>query len=287
MIKERVRALRQTLPFKNLPRKMVANMVLYVTKLLNFFPVKNGLSNTLSPKAIMTGEQINYTHYNLPYGSYCQVHEDTNPRNSLAARTLGAISLGSSGNLQGAQRFLSLKTGEVIIRYSWTELPMLDKVIERVNHFGRDQPEQIIFTDRHGHTIGDLDPAIAGVHDDDDNDNNNEDNNGANPSGVNDDELPGVDPGVDNEDQPLIDIFENDADFAPPDNAQIDEPNIVQQAEPQLIVEQPNVAAMPVEGEMRNHRMMGYDDLLEYVVNNSDTFQQCKAAGTRSMLPRR
>ena len=68
VIKERVRALHHTLPFKTIPRKMVANMVLYVTKLLNFFPVKNGISDTLSPKAILSGEQINYKHYKLPFG---------------------------------------------------------------------------------------------------------------------------------------------------------------------------------------------------------------------------
>ena len=42
----------------------------------------------------MSGEQINFKHYKLPFGSYCQVHEETNPRNSLAPRTQGAISLG-------------------------------------------------------------------------------------------------------------------------------------------------------------------------------------------------
>ena len=108
---------------------MVANMVLYVTKLLNFFPVKNGLSDTLSPKAIVTGEQLNYKHYKLPFGSYCQVHKETNPRSNMTAPTLGAISLGASGNLQGAQRFLSLKTGEVIICYSYMEVPMPEEVI--------------------------------------------------------------------------------------------------------------------------------------------------------------
>jgi len=159
VIKERVRALHHTLPFKRLPRKMTAHMVLYVTKLLNFFPVKNGLSNTLSPKAIMSGEQITFKHYKLPFGSYCQLHEETNPRNSLALRTQGAISLGSSGNMQGAQRFLSLnKTGEIIVRYSWTEVPMPDEVIKRVNHLGHDQPEQILFTDHHGNAIGNHDP---------------------------------------------------------------------------------------------------------------------------------
>jgi hypothetical protein len=90
-------------------------MVLYVTKLLNFFPVKNGISETLSPKAILSREQINYRHYKVPFGSYCQVHEETAPHNSLAACTQGAISLGSNGNLQGAQQFLNLKTGDVMV----------------------------------------------------------------------------------------------------------------------------------------------------------------------------
>ena len=129
VIKERVHALHHTLPFKTLPRKMVANMVLYVTKLLNFFPVKNGFSNTLSPKAIITSEQLNYKHYKLPFGSYCQVHEEMTPHSNMTARMLGAISLGASGNLQVAQRFLSLKTGEVVVCYSYTEVPMPDEVI--------------------------------------------------------------------------------------------------------------------------------------------------------------
>ena len=97
----------------------------------------------LSPKAIMSGEQINYKHYKLPFGSYCQVHKDTAPRNSLAANTQGAISLGSSRNLQGAIRFLNLKTGDVIIQYLYTEVPMPDEVIERVNYLGQDQPNYL------------------------------------------------------------------------------------------------------------------------------------------------
>ncbi|MFN9908154.1 MAG: hypothetical protein ACK56F_18820, partial [bacterium] len=104
-----------------------------------------------------------YKHYKLPFGSYCQVHEETNPRNNIASRTLGAISLIASGNLQGAQLFLSLKTGEVITRYAWDVIPMPTGVIDRVNALGSDQPEQLIFTNRHNQPIGDEDPEIAGV----------------------------------------------------------------------------------------------------------------------------
>ena len=118
MIKERVWSVRHSLPFKSLPRKLVANMVLFSTKLLNYFPTKGGISTTLSPKAIMSGEQINYKDYKLPFGSYCQVHEDTEPRNSLAACTQGAISLGPSGNMQHAQRFIN-RSHFPIIRNSY------------------------------------------------------------------------------------------------------------------------------------------------------------------------
>jgi hypothetical protein len=154
VIKERVRAVRHSLPFKQLPRKLVAHMVLHCTKLLNFVPTKSGISMTLSPKAIMSGEQIDYQDYNLPFGSYCQVHEDTQPRNSMAARTQGAISLEPSGNMQHAQHFLSLTTGEVITRYAWDVLPMPSAVIERVNALGHDQPELLTFTNYHGGIIG-------------------------------------------------------------------------------------------------------------------------------------
>ena len=255
VIKERVRALRHTLPFKKLPRKMTTHMVLYSTKLLNYFPVKNGVSATLSPKAIMSGEQLNFKHYKLPFGTYCQVHEDTAPRNSLAARTQGAISLGSSGNLQGAQRFLNLKTGDIITRYSWTELPMPTEVIERVNLLGHDQPEQILFTDRHGYAIGDHDPAPD--NDNNEDDHGDDDDHGDNPQipGVPEQDagLPGVDAGDDDDDQPLPDIFEPDHNDQPPPDipepeVENNEPNILQ-PEQQLIQQQPNQLAVPVVEE--------------------------------------
>ena len=191
VIKERVRSVRHSLPFKVLPKKLVANMVLFCTKLLNFFPTKGGISTTLSPKAIMSGEQINYKDYKLPFGSYCQVHEETEPRNSLAACTQGAISLGPSGNMQHAQKFLSLKTGEVITRYAWDVLPMPNGVIERVNALGDGQPELLTFTNRHGATIGDVD-EIAGVAGGENNDDDDDDDVEQLPGELDDDvDLPG------------------------------------------------------------------------------------------------
>jgi hypothetical protein len=47
----------------------------------------------------------------------------------MQARTTGAINLGVTGNIQGTHRFYSLRTGEIIVRRNWTELPIPNEVI--------------------------------------------------------------------------------------------------------------------------------------------------------------
>jgi hypothetical protein len=132
-------------------------MVFYAVKLLNYFPVKGGVSEIYSPKAIMSGEVLDFKKISLPFGSYCQVHEEKLPCNSLVGRTLGAISLGPSGNAQGSHRFFTLNMSRVITRRSWDVIPMPKSVVDWVNFIGWDQPQQAVFTDRSGNAIGDGD----------------------------------------------------------------------------------------------------------------------------------
>ena len=134
---------------------MTVHMVFNCVKLLNLFPVKGGLP--YSPKSILAGEIVKYEQYSLPFGTYCQVHENDEPRNSMVARTQGAICLGGRWNVQGGYLFLSLNTGRVITRYSYTILPMPQSVIDRINVLGADQPTGISFHDRFGRDIGDVD----------------------------------------------------------------------------------------------------------------------------------
>ena len=143
------------MPFTSLPLKMLTHLVFFAVKLLNLFPAKGGVSAHYSPKTIMSGQTTTYKQYSLPFGTYCQVHEEDEPRNSLAARTQGAISVGPSTNRQGGQLFYSLTTGRVITRRSWTVLPMPQPVINRVNEFAANQPRLLTFTDRYGNEIGD------------------------------------------------------------------------------------------------------------------------------------
>jgi hypothetical protein len=83
----------------------MTHMVFYAVKLLNYFPAKGSVSEIYGPKTIMSGEIIDFKKFSLPFGTYCQVHEEKLPQNSLADRTLGAISLGPSGNAQGGHIF--------------------------------------------------------------------------------------------------------------------------------------------------------------------------------------
>ena len=213
VVKERCRATRHSLPFQRLPKLLTIHIVFHAVKLLNFFPTKGGISETLSPKTIMSGETLDYKkHLCLPIGQYCQVHEEELPRNSLRPRTKGAISLGPSGNLQGGHKFMALNTGKKIVRRSWDAIPMPDTVIARVNILGADQPEQLVFTDRHGRLIGDDDDVdMPGVYDEKE-----------------DDEIPGVPiPGVDFADLTGVDDASPEVEMALPFADEPDAPQVV------------------------------------------------------------
>jgi hypothetical protein len=56
VVKERCRATQNSLPCERIPKLMTIHIVLNVFKLLNFFPTKGSVSDTLSHKTIMSGE---------------------------------------------------------------------------------------------------------------------------------------------------------------------------------------------------------------------------------------
>ena len=168
VIKERVRAIRHSLPFKYIPGLMLMELVYFSTMWINAFPPKGGVSPNISPRGIMIGTQFDYAkHCKLPFGSYVQAHEEPSTTNTQGARTVGAICLGPTGNLQGSYKFLNLRSGRLITRRSWTNLPMPDEVIKRVDQLGKSegQPELLTFFDRRGLVIGETTNPDAQGHD--------------------------------------------------------------------------------------------------------------------------
>jgi hypothetical protein len=95
----------------------MTHMVFYVVKLLNYFPAKGGVSEIYGPKTIRSGKIIDFKKFSLPFGTYCHVHEEKLPQNSLADRTLGAISLGPSRNAQGGHNFFTLNMSLMTLTY--------------------------------------------------------------------------------------------------------------------------------------------------------------------------
>lgn len=152
-LKEKIRSVRHSLPFERIPGIMVVRMALHVVKFINGFPRRGGLQH-YSPGEIMTERRLHKNDLALRFGTYCQIAENGEPRNSLAPRTRGAISLGTSGNLSGGQVFLTLDTAQTVVRHQWVELPMPAEVIARVNFLGKQEPSMLTFTNRRGEDIG-------------------------------------------------------------------------------------------------------------------------------------
>jgi len=99
-IKERAHAIYNMLPFPQLPTRMIIELVHYCTFWLNSFPTTTGVSDTLSPRAIVTGRNLSYeAHCKLEFGTYVQTHEPLN--NSMDTQTTGALALRPTGNEQG------------------------------------------------------------------------------------------------------------------------------------------------------------------------------------------
>jgi hypothetical protein len=180
LIKKRTRAIRSTMPFKIIPGRMIIEMMAHVVLWLNAPPPASWVSTTYSPRTIMTGTALDFTkHCQIPFGAYTEVHEDMDKTNTMDERTQPAICLGPTANFQGSYTFLSLRTGKRITRKQFTELPMPELVVKRVEAMAlrEKQNKTITFSDRSGNIINDVsdnpdDEAVkvaAGVNDDDNN----------------------------------------------------------------------------------------------------------------------
>jgi len=203
---------------------MLVQLVYHAVMWLNAFPPKGGVSPIISPRSLITGVPLDYKkHCQLAFGSYAQTHEEPEQTNSLNTRTVGAIGLGPTGNLQGSYKFLSLRSGKLITRRTWTALPMPQEVIDRINAIGmsQDQPKLLTFYDRKGELVGDL--AEPSIQTEDPSDIEPETLNA--PSTEEIDPLPDLDVDVDSLEPPELDDHYQLAD--PQDEPPLDPPTMM------------------------------------------------------------
>jgi hypothetical protein len=109
-VKERTRCTYNMTPFEHYPPRMIIEMVFLNIFWLNAFPHHLGVSQTLSPRTIVTGIGVDYNkHCRIEYGQYIQTHGKHD--NTMKARTVGALALRPTGNQQGGHYFYSLMSG--------------------------------------------------------------------------------------------------------------------------------------------------------------------------------
>ena len=111
VVKERMRAVHSALSYEKLMMLMVIELGKFVIFMINAFPPKRSVSNTYSPRTIMTGNALDFKkHCRCPFGAYVQVHDDRYITNTMVERTQGAIFLGPTVNIQGSYACMSLRT---------------------------------------------------------------------------------------------------------------------------------------------------------------------------------
>jgi hypothetical protein len=93
-VKEHVGGILTTLPFKLIPSVIIVHSVVFSVMWINFFPPKSGVSQHLSPQAIVTGLCADADkHCRIPFGAYAQVRVEPAPSNdAMTSRTVGGIS---------------------------------------------------------------------------------------------------------------------------------------------------------------------------------------------------
>ena len=163
-IKERIRAAYHRLPYKAIPRVMIRHLAMVCTTKLNFFPAKGGVSQYYSPRMIINQTNLDYNkHCVVPFGTYVHANHKTTPTNTNAPRTLDAIYLRPTDNIQGGHELMDLNSGRVITRRKVTEIPVTELVIKAVEQMAYNEGfKSLKFKNRRGVIFHDTD-WIAGV----------------------------------------------------------------------------------------------------------------------------
>jgi hypothetical protein len=114
-IQERIHTAFNSFPFQRMPRRLIIEMAKSTVFWRKVVSADDGISDELSPQAIVTGNTVDYDrqcHYE--FGEYVQTHEEH--EYSMGSRTVGALALRPTGNVQGGCYFFSLSTRKVINR---------------------------------------------------------------------------------------------------------------------------------------------------------------------------
>ena len=111
---------------------------------LNAFPVKNGVSQLLSPQSIMVQNKlICKKHCRVKFGDYAEVHDEPYPRKAISPRTHPEIAAGTTGYSNYTVKFFCLITGRILKRRNFTRYPMIDIISKKTNAWGKKKKREV------------------------------------------------------------------------------------------------------------------------------------------------
>jgi len=140
VIKERMRTILFSLPFL-LPNSLLPYLVTFVTRTINMITTTNS-ENNVAPFENFMARKINYNiDLRIFFGMYCQVLT-AEINNSMQQRTTGAIALTQTNSGNGTAIFYDLNTKKIIHRDKWSELPMPQDAIDRINSIAMQEKVQ-------------------------------------------------------------------------------------------------------------------------------------------------
>lgn len=138
-VKDRARGVYTTLPFtEGIPKLMTIELIHFIVLWLNAFPVALGISTKYSPRELVQRHRLSAKiHCKTPFGTYCEVHNEPNPSNTMVGRTHETICMGPTGNAQGSYKFYCLRTKQKLTRRNWNELSMPRSIIKKVHRHAK------------------------------------------------------------------------------------------------------------------------------------------------------
>ena len=127
-----------TLPYLQLPRLMIIELMHFYVMWMNAFLVKSGVSKKWSLRELISRCKLDAKlHCETPLGAYCEVHMDLDITNTMEPRTEWGICLGPTRNMQGSYKFMPLSTGKKIVRRKSTEMPMTESVMQQLDKWAK------------------------------------------------------------------------------------------------------------------------------------------------------
>ena len=128
--KEQCLGIFATLPISDLPQQIIINLVQFAVIWLNALTNHSGISCKWSPHELICHHRLDAEkHCKIPFGAYCEVHDEPPLTNSMVPWMHPYIAIGPSGNIQGSYKFFFLTLEKKITWQAFTELPMSKSIL--------------------------------------------------------------------------------------------------------------------------------------------------------------